>query len=114
MFSEYVDIFEKYLKKLNLSNEPNNYVFVGASKGDEYYPKKIKKVVKAIGLDEKLTLYTYRHTAITDLADKAGCDPDFLANQAGNTTQIIMKHYLNRKEKHYKNIVENIEKKKNE
>ena len=82
-------------------------LFAGAKKGGrEYYSHKFKTLRTKLKLNPKYTLYTFRHTSITNLMNKTN-DVEFVARQAGHTNPTItMKHYINRNPQHYLDIMD--------
>ena len=62
-----------------------------------------------LGLNPQYTLYTFRHTSLTNLMNKTN-DIEFVARQAGhNNPAITMKHYINRNSKHYIDLIDKME-----
>ena len=76
-------------------------LFKGAKSGREHYSHLLKNIKTKLGLNPQYTLYTFRHTSITNLMNKTN-DVEFVARQAGhNNPAITMKHYINRNPQHY-------------
>lgn len=102
----FVEEFSAYITK----NKIKGKIFKGAfdERSAEYYGKMFVRTRKYLNLNEKYTLYTYRHTSITNLLNATN-DIDFVSKQAGNNPEVALKHYVNRNDKHYKNLMEKLE-----
>lgn len=84
-------------------------LFNGAKFGREHYTHIFKKMKTDLGLNPQYTLYTFRHTSLTNLMNKTN-DIEFVARQAGhNNPAITMKHYINRNSKHYIDLIDKME-----
>jgi integrase len=84
-------------------------LFKGAKSGREHYSHLLKDIKTKLGLNPQYTLYTFRHTSITNLMNKTN-DVEFVARQAGhNNPAITMKHYINRNSKHYIDLIDKME-----
>lgn len=97
----YIEKYKEYIKNHNIGS----YVFIGNDKNKEFYSKKFKKLKIDLNLNKLYTLYTVRHTSITNLMNSIN-DIEFVAKQAGNNPEIALKHYVNRNITHYQELIE--------
>lgn len=99
---KFCDDLKEYIDK----NKITGTIFAGAdSVNEEYYGWKFRKIRHDLDLNFKYTLYTYRHTSITNLLNATN-DIEFAAKQAGNRPEIAIKHYVNRNDQHYKDMMD--------
>ena len=116
----YIDIFQNKTQKMKrvflesdfaaeikplIDQRRGEYLFDQHGKNPESYAKKFKYACKKLDLNPKYILYTIRHTSITYLMNKTN-DVEFVARQAGNDPAITMKHYVNRNNKHFLDILD--------
>lgn len=102
---EYVGMLESYFRKYNLS--PDDFLFRGASSGDQFYGKKFSKLKKTLELPlgRNDGLYVLRHTACTRLWNKTK-DIDLCSKMAGNSPKVFMEHYVNNTVEDYKQMLD--------
>jgi len=99
---EFCRMLADYIDRHNITE----YIFRGVNRR-EFYAKKFRKLKKKLCIEAPYTLYTVRHTAITKLMNKCH-DVEFVARQAGNDPKTTMKHYVNRSDEHYLEILDSI------
>lgn len=106
---KHVYLFKEFCAEIAgwISMKGNGELFAGAkSPNAEFYSKKLKDLLFKLNLNMKYTLYTFRHTSITNLMNKTN-DVEFVARQAGhNNPTITMKHYINRTPEHYLDMMD--------
>lgn len=102
-----VYLYKEYCAEIAewLAMKGNDYLFEGRNAGSEFYGKKFSKLRDRLKINPKYTLYTFRHTSITELMNKTN-DVEFVARQAGNNPEITMKHYINRHSQHYLDMMD--------
>ena len=107
--TKHVYLYKEYCAEIAewVAMKGGEALFIGAkSPNTEYYSKKLKDLLDKLNLNMKYTLYTFRHTSITNLMNKTN-DVEFVARQAGhNNPTITMKHYINRSGQHYLDIMD--------
>lgn len=101
------DDFCNHIQLYISENNITDYIFQGRQYNKEYYSKKFRSIKYKTKINTKINLYTFRHTAVTDLMNKTN-DIEFVAKQAGNTTEVALKHYVNRNDQHYKDMMKKI------
>lgn len=97
---EYMAMLSKYIDEQKIKNN----LFIGQTDTHEHYSKKFMKLKKRLGLNRAYTLYTIRHTAITNLLNKTN-DIEFVSRQAGNNPETAVKHYVNRNDDHNRELI---------
>lgn len=86
---QYLEFIKNYLKPLSGAS-----FICNTPKSGEYYSKKFKHIKAKLNLNREYTLYTFRHTAGTNIY-KNTKDIKFTANQLGDSEELAMKHYVN-------------------
>ncbi|HBD95081.1 MAG TPA: hypothetical protein DDY71_10350 [Spirochaetia bacterium] len=98
----YFEMLKKHLERTGITS---GFLFIGGTKGDEFYSKQFQKLKVEMNLPKDYILYAFRHTAVTDQLNSTN-DIHFVSKQAGNNPEVALKHYVNRNTKHYQALVE--------
>jgi len=88
---DFVQKIQAYISEKAFS--ASDHILLGHGKSDAYYSQKFSELLKRCGLDMNYTLYSYRHTAATDLVIYSKANYEFVANQLGDNPDMIRKHY---------------------
>ena len=61
----------------------------------EHTNSNLQKIATALGITTRVTLYTFRHSAITHACKRKGANVFEIARNAGTSVAMIQKHYFN-------------------